>query len=162
EAVLHLGWAGVAGRSRDDASQVDNVRGAVALVELAREAGASTFVGLGSQAEYGPRQGRTAEDAPERPDTLYGVAKVPARTFAGPLCEAHGIRFAWLRLFSCYGPKDEPSCMVPSLIRALLRGDRPSLTAGEQIWDYLHVDDAARAVERVAEEPGASGIFNLG
>jgi nucleoside-diphosphate-sugar epimerase len=51
--------------------------------------------------------------------------------------------------------------MIPSLIRQLLKGEEPSLTAGEQLWDYLHVEDAARAFIAVAEFQ-AEGVFNLG
>jgi nucleoside-diphosphate-sugar epimerase len=51
--------------------------------------------------------------------------------------------------------------MIPSLIRQLLKGEEPSLTAGEQLWDYLHVEDAARAFIAVAERQ-AEGVFNLG
>ena len=51
--------------------------------------------------------------------------------------------------------------MLPTLIRALLNGERPALTAGDQLWDYLHVNDASRAFVAVADV-GVTGIFNLG
>ena len=69
--------------------------------------------------------------------------------------------FTWLRLFSCYGPDDNPLWLVPYLIARLLRGERPRLTAAEQVWDYLYVDDVATAVIG-ALDTGACGIFNLG
>jgi nucleoside-diphosphate-sugar epimerase len=72
------------------------------------------------------------------------------------------MRFAWLRLFSAYGPMDDSGWMIPSLIQQLLRRERPLLTAGTQLWDYLYVADAARAIAQVALTPQASGMFNLG
>jgi nucleoside-diphosphate-sugar epimerase len=44
----------------------------------------------------------------------------------------------------------------------LLAGERPALTPGEQIWDYLYVEDAAEAIYLAALMPDAEGVFNLG
>jgi UDP-glucose 4-epimerase len=162
ETVIHLAWEGVGGASRNDPAQVENIRHTVALVQLAHDVGARAWIGLGSQAEYGPTEGPIREDAATRPTTLYGVAKLAAGQFAGHLCRDVGMRFAWLRLFSSYGPKDDPAWMIPSLIRTLLNGERPPLTPGTQLWDYVHVEDAARAIEQTALNAHASGVFNLG
>jgi nucleoside-diphosphate-sugar epimerase len=78
------------------------------------------------------------------------------------LAEQTGIRLVWVRVFSVYGPHDNPECMIPAVARKLLRRERPSLTAGEQLWDYLYAEDAAEAIYRVAATPGAEGVFNLG
>ena len=162
EAVIHLAWSGVSGAARNDPSQAENINRTVALVRLAREVGARTFVGLGSQAEYGLGSGALNEDTPTRPTTLYGVAKLAAGLFAGQICRDQGVRFAWLRLFSSYGPMDEPSWMIPNLIRTLLRAEMPALTLGTQLWDFIAVEDVARAIEAVTTTPDASGVFNLG
>jgi nucleoside-diphosphate-sugar epimerase len=52
--------------------------------------------------------------------------------------------------------------MIPSVITSLLTGHRPSLTPGEQVWDFLYVADAVRALLALAENDSASGTFNLG
>ena len=162
ESVVHLAWAGVGNRHRNDPAQADNVRIAIDLLHLARRAGASRWVGVGSQAEYGPREGPTREDAPTRPTTLYGVAKLCTCLLAERLCAALGLRFAWLRLFSSYGPGDDPAWMIPYLVGRLLAGERPALTACAQRWDYLYVTDAADAIARAAVRPEAAGVYNLG
>jgi nucleoside-diphosphate-sugar epimerase len=123
--------------------------------------GCHRFVGLGSQAEYGPQTGRIREDCPTRPTTLYGAAKLATCLMLERAAASSGRGFAWLRLFSTYGPGDDPSWMIPYLIRCLLARERPSLTAAEQVWDYLHVDDAAAAVVAVMDMD-AVGVFNLG
>lgn len=64
-------------------------------------------------------------------------------------------------MFSTYGPADSPRWLLPYVIGELLAGRRPRLTKCEQKWDYLYVDDAARAVV-AAVEGSASGVFNLG
>jgi nucleoside-diphosphate-sugar epimerase len=161
EAVVHLAWSGVLNRARNEPQQDDNIRSVVDCVRLAHSAGARHWIGLGSQAEYGPCGERIDETTPTRPTTRYGQAKLAACRQAEQLCRSLGLRFAWLRLFSCYGPQDDPSWMIPYVARALLRGERPAVTAGEQCWDYLYVSDAAEAIRRTTLTPGAEGIFNL-
>jgi len=160
--LVHLAWNGVLGRNRNDAAQHLNVFHSLRLLELALAAGTRHFVGLGSQAEYGPCEARIDESTPTQPTTMYGAAKLAASILAARLCELAGARFAWLRLFSSYGPQDDPEWLIPYLALKLLHRERPAVTAAEQRWDYLYVEDAAAAVAAVARSPQAAGIFNLG
>jgi nucleoside-diphosphate-sugar epimerase len=162
ELVLHAAWAAPNTKNRDSAEHADHVSHTIELVKLAHAAGARHFVGLGSQAEYGAAANQADEEQPARPTTLYGTAKLCAGLLAGKLCATLGIRFAWLRLFAAYGPGEDPDWLIPSMCRAFLAGQRPATTRGEQVWDYLYVEDAAEAVHRVATSPSATGIFNLG
>lgn len=163
EAVLHLAWQGVANAARNDVSQIyTNIPGSLKLLQLAAEVGCKHWIGLGSQAEYGPTSQVITEHTPTNPTTLYGAAKLALGLLCQAVCRQYGMRFAWLRLFSSYGPMDHPHWMIPYLILSLLRGERPQLTQGEQLWDYLFVADAAEAICTVLREEGAKGIFNLG
>jgi nucleoside-diphosphate-sugar epimerase len=163
EVVFHLAWDGVdKGRRDDPGAHRANVDGSLALLRLAARAGCKVWVGLGSQAEYGPRNRPLDEDAPTDPRDRYGMAKVEACTRSRHLAEGLGVRFLWLRLFSAYGPADHPSALIPHVITTLLRGGRPALTPGTQRWDYLYAADAAEAIVAAAAAPGAEGVFNLG
>jgi UDP-glucose 4-epimerase len=163
DVIIHLAWAGVGNKHRNDSQQIDaNLMPTVALTRLGIEAGAKTFIGLGSQAEYGPLNKRISEEDVANPTTLYGTAKLAACILMKQLCEQAGVRFAWLRVFSTYGPMEDPDWMIPYLIRTLLGGEKPALTACEQKWDYLFGPDAAEAIWQIALSPNANGIFNLG
>ena len=162
DTVIHLAWKGVINNDRNDPSQTDNIAPSLALVKMAQRIGVKNWLGLGSQAEYGPQPRAVDETTPTAPTTLYGAAKLRVCVAAQRLCEIYGLRFGWLRLFSSYGPGDHPNWMIPYLIEKLLNGERPSLTAGGQLWDYIYVADAAEAIAAVARTPGASGVFNLG
>jgi len=163
EVVFHLGWYGVGSRYRNDPAQVtQNLYGSLKLLQLAHEAGCQRWVCLGSQAEYGPYDGVLTEDLPTRPVTLYGVVKLCVGLLSQKLCESYGMGFTWLRLLAVYGPMDDQEHLIPCVIVTLLRGQKPSLTAGEQRWDYLYVEDAARAIWQAATNPATQGIFNLG
>jgi UDP-glucose 4-epimerase len=163
EAVFHLAWRGVANDSRGAPEQLTvNVAATLELCQTVIEAGCRVFVGLGSQAEYGPHDRVLTEETPARPSSAYGVAKLCAGVMTAKLCELAGVRHAWLRLLATYGPKDDERRLIPAVISGLLRGESPRLTAGEQTWDYLYVEDAAEAIYRVAAAAEARGVFNLG
>lgn len=163
DVTFHLGWHGVGSRYRNDPSQItQNLYGGLELVQLVHEAGCQRWVGLGSQAEYGPYNGVLIEDLPARPVTIYGVVKLCLGLLSQKLCEVYNIGFIWLRLLAAYGPMDDPDHLIPQVILTLLRGEKPSVTRGEQRWDYLYVEDVARAILQSATNPGAQGIFNLG
>lgn len=163
DTVFHLAWHGVGNAAHHDIAQIDaNLHPTLELVRLAGRIGCRTWIGLGSQAEYGPANCRLNETAPTQPVTTYGVAKLCAGLLAERLATENEMRFAWLRVFSTYGPKDNPGWLLPYLIRTLLRGETPELTRCEQQWDYLYVEDAAEALCHVANTPAARGVFNLG
>lgn len=163
DAVIHTAWSGVGNKFRNDPAQIEeNLLPTVNLLRAAAEAGSKTFVGLGSQAEYGPLNRKTSEADQTEPTTLYGAAKLATCVLLKQLCEQMNVRFAWLRVFSTYGPMEDPGWLIPYLAQSLLNGERPALTAGEQKWDYLYGKDAAEAIWDVTRNEGAKGIFNLG
>jgi len=162
DTIFHLGWAGVSNLDRNDVStQVRNLDLCLELIDVGAASGCQHWIGAGSQAEYGPKPEAISEEDSTNPTTLYGAAKLAAYHLSRTYCGLRNIKHSWLRVFSTYGPDDNENWMIPSLIRQLSSGQVPKLTAGEQLWDYLHVSDAARAFVAVAQHR-AEGIFNLG
>lgn len=159
--VIHCAWEGVGGSRRAGDIQLDNIRTTVALADAAIAAGVCKFVGFGSQAEYGRFDRRIVEDDLPCPSMLYGAAKLSAHHLARQRCEEAGVGFAWLRLFSVYGPGDNPNWLIPSVAASLRRGQAPKCTPGTQLWDYLHIDDAAAGTLAAAVTEDAIGVFNL-
>jgi nucleoside-diphosphate-sugar epimerase len=163
DVIVHAAWSGVSGAARFDRRQFsDNVVATCNLLDAAIAAGAGKFVGIGSQGEYGPLDGRVSETRLPEPTTLYGASKLAAMHLTRQLAAQAGIAFAWLRLFSTYGPADNPRWLIPTLIDQMLDGTRPKTTLGTQKWDYLFIDDTAAGIVAVATEPDAIGVFNLG
>jgi UDP-glucose 4-epimerase len=162
EAVAHLAWRGVGNIDRNSPIQAHNILDALELAALSIEAGAKIFVAAGSQAEYGAYPRPICESDVPNPTTLYGHAKLAAGAMAGQLCAQGGARFAWLRVFSTYGPKDAPHWLIPSMIQTLREGKRMSLTRCEQQWGFLHARDAASAFRLAITREDAAGVFNVG
>ncbi len=162
EVVYHLAWVGgSSGRHQNDLTQIeDNLPASVALLRKAAEAGARRWIGCGSAAEYGLVDGPVSEAAVPHPHTLYGITKYALCLMTAKMCALLGLEYLWARPFAVYGPQDNPRGLIAFATQTLLRGERPSLTAGEQLWDYLFVEDAARALVRLASAP-VDGIFNI-
>ena len=163
DTFYHLGWAATTGDGRNNMTvQLKNVEYTLDAVALATRLGCHTFVGAGSQAEYGRYEGKLNEKIPTFPENGYGMAKLCAGQMSRIECQKVGLRYVWVRILSIYGPYDNDNTMVMSTIRKLLQGERPSLTKGEQQWDYLYSDDAARAMLLLGGRESAKGIYCLG
>jgi len=144
---FHLGWDGTFGDSRDDMYlQNKNVEYALTAVDLANDLGCTTFIGIGSQAEYGRVDCKLSGNTPVRPETGYGIAKYCAGRMTQILCRKYNIRHIWVRILSVYGPYDGEKTMVVSSIAKLLNGEKVLFTKGEQIWDFVYSVDAAEAL----------------
>lgn len=162
EALINLSWSGVQNSNRNEISQLANLKYVADILALAGYSQVRHFIGVGSQAEYGLLSGRVSEDAELNPTTAYGATKLAASLVSQKLCSQLEMSYSWVRIFSTYGPGDNPQWMIPAVALDLLNGKRPSLTEGTQTWDYLYVDDAAEALARIAMSPGGLGPVNLG
>ena len=163
DIFYHLAWEGTTGDARNDMYlQTRNIKYTLDALSLAKRAGCKTFVGAGSQAEYGRVEGKISPDTPCFPENGYGIAKLTAGRMCSVVAEKMGIRLVWARILSVYGPYDTERSMVMSTIIKLMAGEKPSFTAGEQIWDYLYSADAARALYLLGVTEKAKGVYCLG
>lgn len=118
------------------------------------------FVGLGTCLEYDVANaaGPCAEDrTPLRPETLYARSKLD-------LCDAldrTGRDFVWPRVFFVYGPGDRAGRLIPGMVERLSRGEPAGPACGGLRRDYIHVDDLAGQVVRIATSE-ARGPINTG
>ena len=143
----HLAWTGTCGEGRNDTSiQAANIRYTLDAVDLAARLGCHTFVGAGSQEEYGRVEGVLKPDTPAFPETGYGIAKLCAGQMSRLLCGQKGMRHIWARILSVYGPYDRSDSMVSQCIFHMLHNEPTAFTPAEQIWDFLYCDDAADAL----------------
>ena len=160
EVCIHLAWYAEPGKYLDAPENVSALTGSLALLEELAAAGCAHVVAVGSCAEYAAASKPFTEESPVRPDTLYAAAKLSLALTGERLAARRGFGFAWARLFLLYGPGEDPRRAIPSLMRSLLRGEFYAASAGEQVRDYLHVEDVASALVTLATR-GATGVFNV-
>ena len=163
DVFFHFAWGGTFGALRNDfVIQENNVKYALDAVRLAKSMGCHTFVGAGSQAEYGRVSGMLRPDTPCNPETGYGIYKLKAERDTRSLCSELGLNHIWPRVLSVYGPYDGERTMIMSTIHKLLNNERPALTPGGQMWDFLYCDDAARAFLDLAQRGISGNVYPLG
>lgn len=147
DVFFHLAWENTTVGGRDDVqTQSKNIEHTLCAVNVAHSWGASTFVGAGSQAEYGHVKCKICGDTPTNPESGYGIAKYAAGRLSRLLCKQMGMRFCWARILSVYGEGDNPNSLIMYLIRTIMSGGAPELTKCDQIWDYIYSYDAATAL----------------
>jgi nucleoside-diphosphate-sugar epimerase len=149
ERLVHLAWCTEHGRFWRAPENVLWVQRSLQLVHAFVRHGGRRMIVLGTCAEYdwaGLARPLNESTSAIAPGTLYGVAKDALRRLASTYAEQEGVELAWGRLFFLYGPREVPSRLVPSVIRSLLAGEPVATGAGEQVRDFLHVEDVAGAV----------------
>lgn len=151
DLVFHLATHGAYSWQEDEyAIRETNVGG----TENALRAGRRVVV-AGSSSEYGLKAHAPAEDEPLDPNSAYAVAKAEATALA----VEHGA--VVLRLYSAYGPWEEPNRLIPTLLARGLAGELPPLVSPRVGRDFVHVDDVCEAfVRAVGAQPGR--IYNVG
>ena len=163
DVFYHLAWSGTTGQARNDMYlQNQNVQYALDAVGAAKRFGCTTFIGAGSQAEYGRAEGMLKSDTPAFPEMGYGYGKLCAGLMTRDYAHQLGLKHIWCRILSIYGPNDGMQSLVMSVIAALTRGNVPKCTKGEQQWDYLYSDDAAKAFRLMAENGVDGKTYVLG
>ncbi|HEY5769229.1 MAG TPA: NAD-dependent epimerase/dehydratase family protein [Terrimicrobium sp.] len=146
-----------------------NVQAPLAMFAAAFSAGVASYVVAGSCSEYG----RSAEryplippDAPLEPTGSYSASKAAASVaFHAWACEAN-TRLLILRIFHVFGEGEADSRFWPSLRRAALAGEDFPMTSGEQIRDFIPVEQAAgsfvKAIDRSDIVAGRPRVENIG
>ncbi len=168
DVFYHMGW-GWTGRDADGNDlrldpelQSLNIQYTLDAVRLAKRFGCRKFLFAGSQAEYGSSAQPLNRNTPIKPTMDYGVAKYAAGRLAESLCRKLELDFVHMRILSVYGINDGANTLISYLIRTYLDGGRPQLTGGEQLWDYLYADDAARCFRLLGESDRARGVYCIG
>ena len=147
-----------------------NVLEPLKLVQTAISAGVTRFVIAGSCFEYGTsgeRYERIPVDAPLEPTSTYATSKAMASIAFSGLASMTNSQISIHRIFHVFGEGGElDSRMWPSMRRAALNGEDFEMSAGEQLRDFIPVEEVAskllKAATDATENCGAAKIVNLG
>lgn len=163
DAFFHIAWTMTGNRNADNIAQADNIHYSLEAIRSAKALGCTTFVGAGSQAEYGSLNlEKISPDSPADPVQPYGIAKYAAGKLVRNEAEKLGMDCLWVRIFSVYGKYDKPNTMIVSTIDKFLHGEHAKFTEGIQLWDYLHASDAGRAFWLIGEKSTGIKVYCLG
>lgn len=92
---------------------------------------------------------------------MYKATKTAAHWIGKAKCGTYGIRFFW-PLINTYGEEERSARLVNTIIRKVLHGESPDLSAGNQYYDFVHVSDVARALILIAEKGVDGTNYTIG
>ena len=160
DVFIHMAWVG--GSAREDIyTNLSSVIASVDAVNLASKIGCNSFISIGSQAEYGATSELLTPSSACFPTSPFGAAKLSSMHQCSFRCSQLGLRFVWARVFSVYGPYDRKTSLITSTINSLIAKESVAFTKAENLWDFLHVSDAAAAIYLLASHTSASGVYNV-
>ncbi len=161
DILIHLAWGGLPNyRSRHHFET--ELPAHYAFLRHMVEAGVQSLAVAGTCYEYGMHSGPIREDALAVPVTPYGLAKHMLRQQLEYLQRDHPFDLAWARFFYMHGDGQAPTSLLPQLRSAVGRGDAAfPMSGGEQLRDYLAVDEAAGHLVSLALSGKNAGIVNI-
>ncbi len=163
--IFHLAVYGALSSQTDVQQMVQtNIHGTVNLVQACLKSGFEAFVNSGSSSEYGFKDHPPAETEAIEPDSPYAASKAAGTLFCRQTARQQRVHLPTLRLYSIYGPYEDPTRLISTLIMRGLQGDLPPLVGPETARDFVHVDDVVEAYLLAATHPGKElgAIYNVG
>ena len=162
DILIHLAWPGLP-NYRDLFHFETNLPASYALIKAMVLAGTGRILVTGTCFEYGMQSGALSEDTPAAPANPYGLAKDTLRKFLQQLQYTHPFILQWARLFYMYGPGQNSKSLLAQLDHAIDKGDKVfNMSGGEQLRDYLPVEDIAGRLAQLVARPECAGVINCG
>ena len=141
-----------------------NITGTANLLDACAAVGFGAFINAGTSSEYGrtPRAA-TESDTPE-PTSPYAVSKLCATQYCRFVTRDQQLPITTLRLYSAFGPFEDPGRLMPTLIVRGLAGRLPPLAEPAAAHDFVYVDDVCDAFVSAARHAaaGAGAVYNVG
>lgn len=146
DCFYHFAWAGSAGAARADTKlQLQNAQWTIDCLRAAKEVGCLKFVAAGSIMEHETMAAAFASGNKPGLGYIYGSGKLVAHTMAMSVAADIGIDLVWAEITNAYGVGELSPRMVNTTIRKVIKGEEPQFTAGTQNYDFVYIDDVAKA-----------------
>lgn len=157
DIFFHLAWDGSSGDKRKNYElQLHNALLSVRACEVAKELGCQRIVVSGSVTEL--MSSSYLQEDKSRPESVlnYPICKTAAHYLCKTRCVELNLEFCWSYIANLYGVGDTTHNLVNTVLRQYLKGETPYLTAGDQLADFIYVEDVALALRYI----GLSGTNN--
>ena len=141
-----------------------NIIGTINLLEACLRTDFEAFVNTGTSSEYGHKNYPPIETEFLEPNSNYAVTKGSATLFCCYVAQSQRVHLQTLRLYSVYGPYEESTRLMPTLIRHGLKGELPPLVNPDSAHDFVYVEDAVDAYLLAATNPSQElgAVYNVG
>ena len=156
DALYHFAWRGSAGPLRGDENvQLENIRKSCDLIRICGEINCKRFVFASSIMEYEINAAMPA-DGKIGINTIYSTAKMTADYMLRAIAGSFGIDYIRGVISNIYGPGEKSPRLINTSLRKLITGEHCAFSAGEQLYDFIYITDAAKEFTAI----GKMGINN--
>lgn len=149
EYIIHLAAHGAYHYQTDLEKIINvNIKGTKNLLEASKEIPYKCFINTGSSSEYGFKNKPMKENDSCDPVSYYAATKLAATKLCKIFAKTNAKPIVTLRLFSVFGPFEEPTRFIPTIMNALLKNETIKLTPGKQRRDFIYVEDICEAYKK--------------
>ena len=161
EVLIHLAWGGLPNYKSTDHLKIELPKQFNFLKSMINS-GLPSLLVTGTCFEYGMQSGSLSEKMQVKPNNPYGGAKNELRQKLEILKSDNPFNLTWARLFYMYGQGQSDTSLYTKLKEAVMRGDKVfNMSGGEQIRDYLSVEEVARQIVILAMIQRDLGTVNI-
>ena len=161
DVLIHLAWSGLPNYRSPHHLETELPSHYRLLSQLVAE-GLPAMVVAGTCFEYGLQQGELSETSPASPANPYALAKDALRRQLEQLQQQQAFQLTWLRFFYLYGAGQSEKSLFSQLQRAIDEKQSSfDMSGGEQLRDYLPIQEAATYVCQLALLGKDAGIVNV-
>lgn len=168
DAIIHFAAESHVDRSIESAEPFiqTNVLGTYRMLEAVLKGKAKKLIHISTDEVYGdlePDDPAFTEQTPLSPNNPYSASKASSDLLVKSYIHTHQLPAMITRCSNNYGPYQHEEKLIPTIIRKAVNGEKiPIYGDGQQIRDWLYVEDHARAVKQVLENGTAGQVYNIG
>lgn len=168
DVFYHLAWTGVSGPLRSDIQvQLNNILMTLDCIKISKEIGAKKFVCAGSIMEIESlfvtnSQGYIPGDVYVNGSGIYGSCKYAAHSLGVAAAARAGVDLVWTRITNTYGPGERSKRFINTTLRKILNDEPLRFTAGTQNYDFIYIDDVAKAFRLIGEKGKGFSCYVIG
>lgn len=141
-----------------------NVLGTQILLSAAVENGAKLFLHVSTDEVYGSlEEGSSVESDPLLPNSPYAASKAASDQLVRSYVQTYGLDARITRCCNNYGSNQNPEKFIPLCVKSLKEGRKiPLYGRGDNVREWIHVEDHCLAIQDVINKGGKGEIFNIG
>lgn len=153
DCMYHFAWAGSAGNARGDTVlQMQNVQWMIDLLQAAGTLRCPRIICSGSIVEHETMEAVYGSKKVLGTGNIYGAGKIAAHIMGMAVAYKMGIELVWGSITNAYGPGEKSPRLINTTIQKCLKGISPEFTSGTQNYDFVYIDDVARAFRLIGEK----------
>jgi nucleoside-diphosphate-sugar epimerase len=160
DVCVHLAWSNLPDYSLPN--NLANFQAGLNLFQCLLEMKCKRIVVAGTCAEYGDLTGSVKEEEIPATQSQFAAFKSAQRVLGQSMFAQTNASFLWARPFYVYGPGQRASSLIPTTIDCLTKRTQPKIQTPNALQDFVHVEDVAYGLAKLAVSDAPAGTYNLG